>query len=329
MQVMFISSRWSEPKNYELSKRFILIIGILTFTLSALIALALYGLTLKYSANIPIPFLREAFLNVAVNEQKNQDQFIRENIHLMATQLGEIKAKMIQLEALGNRVSGLAGLKKEFNFNKDLKINGEINDGANNRINDKINNGQGGLEIDPKTVSLSQLFNRLNTTNKQLNQYSDSLSILENELLEFTLKSIKIPTILPVSGFGVGSGYGIRSDPFTGNTAFHQGIDFAAPIGTPIFAVASGVVVTVETHGGYGNMVEIDHGNNLITRYAHTSRFLVKVGDIVKRGQTIAQVGSTGRSTGPHLHFEVLVNGEQQNPSRFLSVNNHFNTVNN
>jgi murein DD-endopeptidase MepM/ murein hydrolase activator NlpD len=308
MQIMLISSRWSAPKNYDISKRLLLAIGLFAFMVSALIALALYGLTLKYSASIPVPFLREAFMNVAVTEQKRQDQFVRENINLMAVQLGEVKAQMLKLEALGNRVSGLAGLKKEFNF--------------------KEATGQGGLEVDPQTVRLPQLLTALETTNKQLTQYSDIFNILESQLLDNTLKARQIPTVLPVTGVGVGSGYGIRSDPFTGNTAFHQGVDFSAPTGTPILAAAGGVVVTVEPHGGYGNMVEIDHGNNLLTRYAHTSRFLVKTGDIVKRGQIIAEVGSTGRSTGPHLHFEVLVNGEAQNPSKFLAAGKNLNTAN-
>jgi murein DD-endopeptidase MepM/ murein hydrolase activator NlpD len=307
MQIMLISSRWSEPKSYDLSKRIVLIISLSTFILSALIAVALYGLTLKYSANIPIPFLRETFMNAAVTEQKRQDQFVRENINLMAIQLGEVKAQLLKLEALGNRVSGLAGLKKEFDF-KGLS-------------------GQGGLEINPQTIGLPQLLTALESTNKQLNQYNDVFNILESELLDNTLKARQILTTLPVKGVGVGSGYGIRTDPFTGNTAFHQGLDFAAPTGTPILSAAGGVVITVELHNGYGNMVEVDHGNNLVTRYAHTSRFLVKIGDIVKRGQAIAEVGSTGRSTGPHLHFEVLVNGEAQNPMRFLAAGNDLNSV--
>jgi murein DD-endopeptidase MepM/ murein hydrolase activator NlpD len=307
MQIMLISSRWSEPKSYDLSKRLVLIISLSTFILSALIALALYGLTLKYSANIPIPFLRETFMNAAVTEQKRQDQFVRENINLMAIQLGEVKAQLLKLEALGNRVSGLAGLKKEFDFQEM--------------------SGQGGLEINPQTISLPQLLTALEVTNKRLNQHNDIFNILESELLDNTLKARQILTTLPVKGVGVGSGYGIRIDPFTGNTAFHQGLDFSAPIGTSILAAAGGVVITVEPHNGYGNMVEVDHGNNLVTRYAHTSRFLVKIGDIVKRGQAIAEVGSTGRSTGPHLHFEVLVNGEAQNPMRFLAAGNDLSSA--
>jgi murein DD-endopeptidase MepM/ murein hydrolase activator NlpD len=307
MQIMFIHPRWSGPKSYEVSTRFLVGLTSLAFVVSALIALALYGLTLKYAASIPVPFLREAFMNAAVTEQKRQDQVVRESINLMALQLGEVKAQMLKLEALGDRVSGLVGLKKEFNF--------------------KETPGRGGLEINPKDMNLAQLLTDLERMNKRLIQRSDVFSVLENELLDSTLKARQIPTASPVTGV-IGSGYGMRSDPFTGRAAFHQGIDFAASIGTDINAAAGGVVITAELHPAYGNMVEIDHGNNLVTRYAHTSRMLVKAGDLVKRGQKVAEVGSTGRSTGPHLHFEVLVNGEAQNPARFLAAGNNLANAN-
>jgi murein DD-endopeptidase MepM/ murein hydrolase activator NlpD len=267
----------------------------------------LYLLTLNYAATIPVPFLRETFMNVAVADQKRQDEFVRENIKVMAVQLGEVKAQMLKLEALGDRVSGLAGLKKEFNF-KEIP-------------------GRGGLENESHNLTLAQLLTDLERTNRLLANRSDLFDILENELLDKTLKSRQIPTASPVSGV-MGSGYGIRFDPFTGNQAFHKGMDFAAPTGTAIFAAAGGIVITYETNNvGYGNMLEIDHGNNLITRYAHLSKSNVKIGDIIKMGQQVAEVGSTGRSTGPHLHFEVLVNGEQQNPAKFLAAGNR-STVN-
>jgi murein DD-endopeptidase MepM/ murein hydrolase activator NlpD len=126
--------------------------------------------------------------------------------------------------------------------------------------------------------------------------------------------------VQPVNVTYNASGFGWRSDPFTGRAAFHTGIDFPAPVGTPIDAAAGGVVIATEYHSDYGNMLEIDHGNDIVTRYAHTSRILVKVGDIVRRGEHVADIGSTGRSTGAHLHFEVLVKGIQQDPHKFLSA---------
>lgn len=304
MQIIVIDPRRGIPKNYDISARMLVGAAVLTFIVSALVALALYGLTLKYAASIPVPFLREAFMNAAIVEQKKQEQYVRENVNLMAVQLGEVKAQMLKLEALGERVSGLAGLKKEFNF-KEVP-------------------GRGGIEINGKDMSLPQLLTAIENMNKSLSQRSDVFNVLENELLDKTLKARQIPTVQPVEGV-TGSGYGMRIDPFTGRGAFHQGIDFSAPTGTSIHAAAGGVVVVSEWHPGFGNLVEVDHGNELITRYAHASKVLVKAGDLVKRGQKIAEVGSTGRSTGPHLHFEVLVNGEAQNPMKFLAAGSDLN----
>jgi len=126
-----------------------------------------------------------------------------------------------------------------------------------------------------------------------------------------------VPTQIPVPEASLGSTFGWRIDPITGRSALHTGLDFPATPGTPIYAAAGGMVVTQEFHSQYGNMLEVDHGNNLITRYAHTSKVLVKKGDLIKRGQKIAEVGNTGRSTGPHLHFEVLVQGVPQDPQNF------------
>jgi murein DD-endopeptidase MepM/ murein hydrolase activator NlpD len=128
-----------------------------------------------------------------------------------------------------------------------------------------------------------------------------------------------VPSSAPIDG-PIGSGFGFRSDPFSGRPALHTGLDFPADVGTPILAAAGGMVVSTEVHPAYGKLVEIDHGNGLLTRYAHASKVLVKPGDLVKRGQLVAHVGTSGRSTGPHLHFEVLVEGVPQNPARFLAA---------
>ena len=148
----------------------------------------------------------------------------------------------------------------------------------------------------------------------------DWLTVVESRLFDQKILRTMVPTEEPVKRGQVGSPFGFRIDPITGRSAMHTGLDFPADTGTPILAAAGGVVVVQETHPAYGNMVEIDHGNDLITRYAHSSRVLVKKGDIVKRGQKIAEVGSTGRSTGPHLHFEVWVSGVVQDPRRFLDA---------
>ena len=143
---------------------------------------------------------------------------------------------------------------------------------------------------------------------------------MESRLFDRKIRNMLVPTQQPVTDASVGSSFGWRIDPITGSSALHTGLDFQASQGTPIVAAAGGVVVTQEIHSAYGNMIEIDHGNDLITRYAHASRAFVKRGDLIKRGQKIAEVGTTGRSTGPHLHFEVWVQGVPQDPQKFLTA---------
>jgi murein DD-endopeptidase MepM/ murein hydrolase activator NlpD len=142
--------------------------------------------------------------------------------------------------------------------------------------------------------------------------------LAESRLQESRLRRLMIPSAPPVDG-EVGSGFGFRSDPITHRTALHTGLDFAAETGTPIHAAAGGIVADRSWHAEYGQVLEIDHGRGLATRYAHCSAIVVEPGSIVKRGQVVARVGTSGRSTGAHLHFEVLVDGSPQDPARFLA----------
>ena len=144
------------------------------------------------------------------------------------------------------------------------------------------------------------------------------MGVLESQLFEQAVKKKMMPTMLPVAAPYNSSTFGKRVDPFTGQIAMHEGIDFLADAGSPVHAAASGVVVFAGFHPQYGYMVDIDHGNDLVTRYAHQSKLFVKEGDVVPRGRKIGEVGSTGRSTGPHLHFEVRFRGAAQNPAKFL-----------
>jgi murein DD-endopeptidase MepM/ murein hydrolase activator NlpD len=144
------------------------------------------------------------------------------------------------------------------------------------------------------------------------------LSVLESLLFNRKLEEDATPSGMPIAHSYITSGFGGRADPFGGGAAFHKGIDFHANLGDPVLAVADGVVSYAGVRSGYGNVVEIDHGNGYVTRYAHNSRLLVQVGDLVRSGQQVAKAGSTGRSTGAHVHFEVWANGAVVNPSKFL-----------
>jgi murein DD-endopeptidase MepM/ murein hydrolase activator NlpD len=240
---------------------------------------------------------------VIKDETEQRDRILRENLDAMARKLGQMQAKLVQLEALGERVSGLAGVNIA-----DLRGAG----------------GQGGALVQSRPLTMDEL----NLTLEQLEQLSgrqvDLLTVLESRLLDRKIQGMMLPTQNPVQGGHLGSAFGWRIDPITGRSALHTGLDFPAEPGSAIYAAAGGVVVTQELHPAYGNMIEIDHGNNLITRYAHASRVFVKQGDVVKRGQKIAAVGTTGRSTGPHLHFEVLVQGVPQDPQKFLAAGSHL-----
>ena len=152
----------------------------------------------------------------------------------------------------------------------------------------------------------------------EIERRSDRLSVFEAKLLQQKIKKDMLPSRSPVEVGYNSSSFGWRSDPFTGKTAFHEGLDFTASIGTPIYAAAGGIVTMAAQTPDYGKIVKIDHGSGIETRYAHTSLILVKVGDIVKQGQLIAKVGTTGRSTGAHLHFEVRLNGAPLDPRKYL-----------
>ena len=174
--------------------------------------------------------------------------------------------------------------------------------------------------VPAREISLGELGAELDRLSKELEDRTDKLRVLESTLTEDYAKRQLIPTAKPIQAGYYSSNFGWRIDPFTGLNAFHEGLDFMAEEGTPILAAAGGVVVFAAHHPQYGNMVEIDHGNDLVTRYAHASKIVVKVGDVVLRGSKIAEVGNTGRSTGTHLHFEVRLRGAAQNPARFLNM---------
>lgn len=240
---------------------------------------------------------------VVKDEVAQNERFMRENVDLMAKRLGEMQAKMLQLESLGERVSGLAGL---------------------NPADIKTKPGQGGVLWGERDVTLEELQSALSGLNQVADQRLDVMTVIESRLFEQKIKKSMVPTEHPVKDVALGSDFGWRIDPFTGRSALHSGLDFPADVGTPILAAAGGVVVTQQYHPQYGNMVEVDHGNDLVTRYAHASRVVVKQGDLVKRGQKIAEVGSTGRSTGAHLHFEVLVQNVPQDPQKFLNAGSNL-----
>jgi murein DD-endopeptidase MepM/ murein hydrolase activator NlpD len=253
------------------------------------------------------------------DEVAQRDRFMRENLDAMARKVGEMQAKLVHLDAIGSRVSGLAGIKPEELRAIDAPAPAASGAAGKNSALPVPVGGSGGPYIPVDSPSMERINEMVAEMESQAEHSSDVFMLVESRLLERKLASLVMPSIAPVDG-PIGSGFGFRSDPFTGRAALHTGLDFPTHIGTPINSAAGGIVRSVETDPAYGLMLEIDHGNGLVTRYAHTSKILVRSGELVRRGQSVALVGSTGRSTGPHLHFEVLLDGVPQNPQRFLSA---------
>ncbi len=278
------------------TKMFVVLLA-LSLTLM-LVAAGLYHWVFLKGAREGWPVIGTLVRLVIKDEFAQRDRFMRENLDVMAKRLGEMQAKMLQLESLGERVSGLAGINPN-----DIKVKP----------------GQGGALVSGRSLTLEELEATMADLDRLTNQRADLMAVMESRLFEQKVRTMMVPTMQPVAG-SLGSSFGWRIDPFNGRSALHTGLDFQANVGTPILAAAGGVVVVQEFHPEYGNMIEVDHGKDLITRYAHASRVYVKKGDLIKRGQRIADVGNTGRSTGPHLHFEVLVRGVPQDPQKFLNA---------
>lgn len=291
MNIILVSDNLTRGKIIALGHRQIMMLTLGWLLLPLFIAGGLYYFTLS-----------QEDMQVLRNRATNR-VYLQENLNTMAARLGQLQAQVFRLDALGGRLAKHFGLpEQEFNFNKKP--------------------GQGGAEPSQAQYQLNpqQFEQELARFAKQLDARTDSLSVLEALTLREQVKRSAFPSLQPVGTGWFSSNFGWRLDPFSGKQAMHEGVDFMAEAGTPIKAAAGGVVVYSEHHPQYGNMVEIDHGNGLISRYAHASKRLAKAGDIVLQGQKIGEVGSTGRSTGPHLHFEILSNGAPQNPVRYLQV---------
>ena len=268
---------------------------------------AIYHFIFLKAAREGWPVVSSLVRLVVRDEIAQRDRFMRENLDAMAQRVGEIQAKMVKLEAIGDRVSGLAGMKPD-----DVKPLQRQSPGP-------ATGGKGGPFVAAEQPGLDELQSRVADLDLAIDFNTDLFTYYDARLQESRLSALLIPSAPPVDG-PIGSGFGFRADPINGRSALHTGLDFPAEVGTTIVAAAGGMVVTKEWHAGYGHVLEIDHGNGLITRYAHCSSIDVEVGALVKRGQHVAKVGNSGRSTGSHLHFEVLLEGSPQDPAKFLGA---------
>jgi len=230
-------------------------------------------------------------------------QQARDHLDALAVRLGQLQSSMLRVEALGQRLVRVARLKKgEFNFDQLPAQGGPA---------DPLESGQ---------MSTPDFLQALDELEQQIENRALQLEMLERLVMDRELKGEVSPAGRPITKGWISSYFGKRTDPFTGRREMHKGMDFAGRMSSDIVATASGVVTWAGKRYGYGKLVEVNHGNGYSTRYGHCEKILVKVGDKVEPGQKLALMGSTGRSTGPHVHYEVLKNGRQINPGRFVQA---------
>lgn len=308
MNIIIVSNRLAKTRTRSITvggKQLLLLMPLL-LGLLMIAAFSLQYVLIRFAPERLADEMRTLISEVRSAEQQRQESYLHSSLDAMAARVGQMQAQLQRLDALGTRLAKLSGMKpEEFQFAQPL-VHGALAQG-------------GPLVVMPaQEMSVTGLDQQLSRLTQVVNDRSDKLLALETMLLQNQLSRNLLPSIPPVNEGMYSSNFGWRIDPFTGGGAMHEGVDYMAREGTSIHASAGGVVAYAALHPQYGNMVELDHGKGIITRYAHASRLLVKVGQVVRRGEKIAEVGSTGRSTGNHLHFEVRYQGIAQNPVRFL-----------
>ena len=302
MNIILVSDSLAKSRHVTLSQRQVLAIAFGILLSGFVLAMATYVVTMKFAVDLRNPYLRTLLASLHEDELKRSEAEMKENVNALAAKVGELQARILRLDAFGERLAKAAGIKREeFRFDEPP--------------------GQGGpAPTAGRDLSVSEFNQLLAEISRVVDDRGEKLGVLDSFLMDDRLARKTIPTTMPVAAGYYSSNYGYRLDPITGRSTFHTGVDIIASPGTAVVAAAGGVVAHSGFMAEYGLVVEVDHDNGLTSRYAHLSKSLVKVGDVVMKGQLVAQVGSTGRVTGPHLHFEVREKGIPLNPNKFLSV---------
>ena len=304
MNIILVSDSLAKSRRVTLSQGQVLMVAAGILLSGFALAVATYWVTITFAADLGNPHLRSVITSLHQEAQRKKEAEMQENLNALAVKVGELQARILRLDAFASRLGKAAGLKApEFRFDEAP--------------------GQGGAAPSAalsRDLTLDELRGKLDTLARQLEERSDRMGVLDSVILDSQLARQALPTVLPVSSGYYSSNYGYRIDPITGQSTFHAGVDIIASPGTPVMAAAGGVVAAVGQHPEYGLTVDIDHDNGLTSRYAHLQKSQVRVGDVVMKGQRIAQVGMTGRTTGPHLHFEVRERGIPLNPNKFFAL---------
>jgi murein DD-endopeptidase MepM/ murein hydrolase activator NlpD len=302
MDIILVSNRLAKARSITLTKMHLMALAVVACVLFLAAAVSAQYVIVRLQPSAISDELKAWLSSAQQEEQRKHQAYLHESMDTMAKNLGQLQARLSRLDSLGARLAKMAGMKpQEFSFDKAP--------------------AQGGPYVpapQQADVGADTMNQQLASLTALLNDRSDKLVALETLLMQNTLSNRLLQSVAPINDGWYSSNFGWRIDPFTGKNAMHEGVDFMVQLGTPIYASAGGIVVYADHHPQYGNMIEIDHGHDIVTRYAHASKLLVKVGAVVRSGQEIAKVGSTGRSTGNHLHFEVRYKGMAQNPVRFI-----------
>lgn len=295
INIIIVSEKMAKPKTLGLVESMLVLLALVVLPVILTLLFITPQQVIKsqgVKAMLP-PHLRGAMLST----QNHLDAY--------AKQIGELQARILRLDAQNQRLSKLAGIKSGAEpINERLPVN-ELN-------------GQGGPLVKDSPLSEEDLKTTIEQMAADLDLRDEYQGKLEAKLLLKSVLREMLPNSSPVEVAYSSSSYGWRIDPMSGHRAFHEGLDFPAAVGTPVFAAADGIVTMASQTSDYGNLLKIDHGSGLETRYAHNSSLLVKPGERVMKGQKIALIGSTGRSTGPHLHYEIRLNGNPLDPREYL-----------
>jgi murein DD-endopeptidase MepM/ murein hydrolase activator NlpD len=309
VNIILVSDSLAKSRSMTLSQGQVLAIAFGILLSGFILAMATYMVTMRFAVDLRNPYLRSLLSALHQDDLRRSEAEMKDNMSALAVKVGELQARILRLDAFGERLAKALNIKRE-EFRFDEKP------------------GQGGPAVAPgRELTLSEFQKMLDDLGRTLDDRSDKLGVLDSYLMDDRLARKAIPTTMPVSMSYYSSNYGYRLDPITGRNSFHTGVDLIAPHGTPVVAAAGGVVSTAGFIPEYGNIVDVDHDNGLTSRYAHLSKSLVKVGDVVLKGQAIAHVGATGRTTGAHLHFEVREKGIPLNPNKFLSLGTQADAV--
>jgi len=316
MNIILISNKMAKAKNLSVWQ----ILGLLGLLVLLSVMLTLLFIT-------PKGVIQEQGVKAMLPMQlKNSIYSTQLHLDAYAKELGELQARIMRLDAQNERLAKMAGEKDAKSARSDTKNakpsllnnSNSMNSADLKPISELSMPNRGGPLVDARPMTESELQAEIEALMQAVDARDEYLSKVEAKVLQQSVLKDMLPNSSPVNAAYNSSSYGWRIDPFTGSKAFHEGLDFSADIGTPIRAAADGIVSLAEVSGGYGNLVKIDHGSGLETRYGHASKIFVKAGERVVKGQVIAEVGNTGRSTGPHLHYEIRLNGNALDPREYL-----------